>query len=382
MIDGALRIASLEAVTAKFQLEHALRVGNNIVSEREYTFLSLSSADGIVGEAYSLTRGLPVVSVITRFLAPMVLGADISDPRSLHVERSRRIRPLDIDSCVRRGVSLIDIATWDLLGKTTEQPVYRLLGAAARTEQARGINVIGYGRDGESETSAFRRMERYMTERGDLIKMAGHSDFSALGRLARFLNRDAATGPNVALDMAWILYGRELTKDLRSHVDESLVYWLEDPVHAEDRDELRSVRSDWVGKIAVGDDVSCLSPVLNAVSGGFIDIPRIDSTTVGGLTSAVEACRSTDLADVPVSPHIYPEIHSHLAAACANVKFVEFFPDDGSLDASNQFMREREFSPSRPGATPSAVGLGMKLDWESIRRHAIASSILSEGGLA
>jgi L-alanine-DL-glutamate epimerase-like enolase superfamily enzyme len=124
--------------------------------------------------------------------------------------------------------------------------------------------------------------------------------------------------------------------------------------------------------------VSCITPVFDAVNRGLADIARIDSTTVGGLTGAVAACRSPYLKNVPVSPHIYPEMHSHLAAACANVKFVEFFPEDGSLDASNQFMREREFSPLRPGATPSADGLGLELDWDSIRRHSVASYRLEE----
>jgi L-alanine-DL-glutamate epimerase-like enolase superfamily enzyme len=378
MIDGALRITSLEAVTARFPLESALRVGHNLVSEREYTFLSLFSAEGAVGEAYGLTRGLPIVSILTRFLAPMVLGADISDPRSLHRERSRRLRPIDLDSCLRRAESLIDIATWDLLGKTTKQPVYKLLGADQRTGLARGINVIGYAQDGESEKSTFDRMERYMSERRDLIKIAGHSDFGALGRLARFLSGEAGGDPNIALDMAWTLYGPELITALRTHVDDSLIYWLEDPVHAEDSNDLESIRSGWTGKIAVGDEVSCITPVFDAVNRGLADIARIDSTTVGGLTGAVAACRSPYLKNVPVSPHIYPEMHSHLAAACANVKFVEFFPEDGSLDASNQFMREREFSPLRPGATPSADGLGLELDWDSIRRHSVASYRLEE----
>jgi len=374
MVDEPVKITSCEIVTSRFPLQHALRVGANLVTEREYTFLKLASEQGTTGEAYALTRRLPVLSIFTEFLAPMVLGADVSSPSDAQFARSRRLRPLDIDGGVRRAESLVDIASWDLLGKSRQQPVHRLLGSATRSAEPLGIDVVGYMRDGEDEAALFNRLEGRSTD-VTASKVAGHPDHDALGRLVKFLAADRAE-PSVILDMAWTMYGPGAAAELSAHVPHDAVLWLEDPVHAEDRAALDAVRSAWRGRIGLGDEVSSIPAVMHAVLDGAADVMRLDTCTAGGLTRAVDTCRLPALAGVQISPHIYPEVHAHLAAACDNIAYVESFPADGTLDAGDRFIADREYAPEAPGSTPEWPGLGLTLDWESIRKHAVSASVL------
>src|SRR6202045_552226 len=100
---------------------------------RNFVTLKIVTEDGIngLGDATLNGRDLAVASYLTGHLIPLLIGRD-----------ARRIEDiwqyLYKGAYWRRGpvtmaaIGAVDTALWDILGKTLNTPVYRLLGGACR----------------------------------------------------------------------------------------------------------------------------------------------------------------------------------------------------------------------------------------------------------
>src|SRR5437870_6537906 len=100
---------------------------------RNFVTLKLETEDGVygLGDATLNGRELAVASYLSEHVLPLLIGRD-----------ARRIEDtwqyLYKGAYWRRGpvtmaaISAVDMALWDILGKTLNQPVYQLLGGASR----------------------------------------------------------------------------------------------------------------------------------------------------------------------------------------------------------------------------------------------------------
>src|SRR5918999_2654557 len=102
---------------------------------RNFVTLKLVTEDGVygLGDATLNGRELAVATYLTEHVIPLLIGRD-----------ARRIE--DIWQYLYKGVywrrgsvtmtsiSAVDMALWDILGKSTGRPVYELLGGASRDE--------------------------------------------------------------------------------------------------------------------------------------------------------------------------------------------------------------------------------------------------------
>ena len=87
--------------------------------------------------------------------------------------------------------------------------------------------------------------------------------------------------------------------------------FLEDPFAASDIRLTHELRRHLVTPIAAGEDIFGARVVSDLVNG--IDILRVDATTVGGITGAIEAINIAAAAGRTVFPHVFCPIHVHLA---------------------------------------------------------------------
>src|SRR4051794_548810 len=71
---SADHIESVEAVTVVLSIPRPLRLGPSSITRRLYTVVRVETADGLVGEAYALSRDAPVTATLNEQLAPLVIG--------------------------------------------------------------------------------------------------------------------------------------------------------------------------------------------------------------------------------------------------------------------------------------------------------------------
>src|ERR1700676_3161062 len=125
---------------------------------RNFVTLKLVTEDGIygLGDATLNGRGLGVASYLSDHLFPILIGRD-----------ARRIEDtwqyLYRGAYWRRGpvtmaaIAAVDMALWDILGKSAGMPVYQLLGRRSR----RAVMVYGHA-NGRDHGEAVEAVGRYL----------------------------------------------------------------------------------------------------------------------------------------------------------------------------------------------------------------------------
>ena len=99
-------------------------------------FIRIETEDGLsgLGEASPMEGGVASLAIITRHMAPMLLGKDPLDHAVLQEQMFHKLVKLGPDGALSGALAGVDIALWDLKGKLLGQPVHKLLGGAFRTQ--------------------------------------------------------------------------------------------------------------------------------------------------------------------------------------------------------------------------------------------------------
>src|SRR5262249_48041951 len=124
---------------------------------RNFVTLKVVTEDGAygLGDATLNGRELAVASYLRDHVVPLLINKDarrIEDMwQYLYKGAYWRRRPVTMTA-----ISAVDTALWDILGKTTNQPVYRLLGGASRE------SVLVYGHaNGTSIDNTIEAVHKY-----------------------------------------------------------------------------------------------------------------------------------------------------------------------------------------------------------------------------
>src|SRR5579864_8744625 len=89
--------------------------------------------NGLVGIGNAALAPRVTKQVIDLYLKPLLIGADPWDIEFLWQHMYRKTMAFGRKGIGMAAISAVDIALWDILGKSAKQPVYRLLGG--RTKQ-------------------------------------------------------------------------------------------------------------------------------------------------------------------------------------------------------------------------------------------------------
>ena len=94
--------------------------------------LEIMTDDGLVGVGNAALAPRVTKQVIDLYLKPLLIGADPWDIEFLWQHMYRKTLAFGRKGIGMTAISAVDIALWDLLGKSARQPVYRLLGGRTK----------------------------------------------------------------------------------------------------------------------------------------------------------------------------------------------------------------------------------------------------------
>src|ERR1700721_936063 len=97
-----------------------------------YLWVRIHTDEGLIGLGESYPNAEAEAAIVHSRLAAVLLGKDPSSIDRLWAEMFLAVSYSGWAGAEMRAISAVDIALWDLLGKTTGQPIYRLLGGASR----------------------------------------------------------------------------------------------------------------------------------------------------------------------------------------------------------------------------------------------------------
>lgn len=97
-----------------------------------YLWVRIHTDDGLIGLGESYPNAEAEAAIVHTRLAAVLLGKDPSAIDRLWADMFLAVSYSGWAGSEMRAISAVDIALWDLLGKATGQPIYKLLGGASR----------------------------------------------------------------------------------------------------------------------------------------------------------------------------------------------------------------------------------------------------------
>ena len=284
--------------------------------------------DGLVGIGNAALTPQVTKQVIDLHLKPLLIGKDPWDIEFLWQLMYRKTMAFGRRGLGMVAISAVDIALWDILGKSAKQPVYRLLGG--RTKPRIPVYASRLYSVELSEVAA--EAKRYKTEGYKAMKLRfgwGPTDGAAgMHRnldLVRTVRETVGDGIDVMADayMGWTLdYARRMLPLLAPFH----LRWLEEPVIPDDVHGYAELKSYGGIPIAGGEHEFTVYGFRDLLEARALDYIQFDTNRVGGLTQARKIAALAEAYSVPVIPHAGQMHNYHVVMASLNSPMAEYFP--------------------------------------------------------
>jgi len=270
-------------------------------------------------------------------------------------------------------MSAIDMALWDVAGKASGRPICELLGGAS------GLDVRVYASEVMPETAEeVRRIaERAVSDGYTALKLG----WGPLGRdldhdetLARAARDVIGPDRDLMLD-GGMAYTVKRAGELVRRLEDAGLYWLEEPLAADDYDGYRRLSDSVSVRIAAGEADAGIKPYRALVERGHLDVLQPDIARCGGFTVARQIAALQRETGVEVVPHCFSTgvlvaASLHFVATLDRPTYSEFSVADSPL--VNGILAEPFRLRDGKLAVPDRPGLGVELDWDAVERLRIA----------
>jgi galactonate dehydratase len=303
------------------------------------------------------------------------------DPRRIrgHIARLLRDGYWGSGPVVSSAVGAIEIALWDILGKSLDAPLYQLLGGAYRDSIDVYSNAWYFGARSADEFATRAQRATGMGFRALKFDPFGFAGFAITPRqLGEAIERIDAVREAVGPDVELLIeghgrFGVQSAIRIGLELERFKVAFFEEPVKPGDLDATRRVVDAVRVPIAAGERCYDLGQCEALVRQGRVSVLQADVIHVGGVMTLLAASALADAAHVSIAPHnaagpIGAAATLHVAAVVPNLFLQEMFaPDDAPWkDAIAQPALRIVDGRIEP---PSGPGLGIDLVMEEAERH-------------
>ncbi|WP_262268880.1 mandelate racemase/muconate lactonizing enzyme family protein [Microvirga yunnanensis] len=345
---------------------------------RRTAFVRVTTADGLVGygEASPMMGGEHSLGVIRDF-AESLIGADVMDQAVLQDRLLHKYVKLGPEGAVTGALAALDIALWDIKGKYFDQPIYKLLGGAWRTEIPFYASIGGNAARTLDET--VRVVEaRWKAEKPAAIKIRWdgdrtRQDYDIPGDIAKARAVRKLVGGDFPLAFdannqysvgGAIRVGRAL---------EELGYlWFEEPVQHYNVRAMGEVAQRLDITVSAAEQSYTLQAVVDMINAG-VRMVQPDIVKMGGITGLMQCAAICHAHGVELVPHQTQPLIGHAANLHVLATIMHLTKPAEFADPSTR-MHVACANPLKPEEgkfiVPSGPGLGLSIiDNELDRRR-------------
>jgi L-alanine-DL-glutamate epimerase-like enolase superfamily enzyme len=286
--------------------------------------VAVRSDEGVVGRGsagFGRAPGAPetLKRLIDVTLAPLVMG---EDPFFIKRIREKLWRETEYHGTVGLalfGISAIDIALWDLVGKAVGQPVYKLLGAHRdRVPAYAMVGWLNYDEDGLKRVCAQAVGQGYRA-----VKMqVGCPTLQEDIRRIEAVRSAAGEDVRVMVDANQVFNLSEALLRGRAYQDLGC-YWFEEPLPADDVDGLAELTARLDIRVASGENTYGKRAFRRLLQRRAVDILQGDLRRGGGVTELMEVAAMADAFNIPYASHGGGLVQLYMLAAMPNACYLE-----------------------------------------------------------
>jgi galactonate dehydratase len=347
---------------------------------RNLTFVRVITDEGIegVGEVRMLNHTDALLGYLTEAAPNHLIGHDPRDIEAL-------VRRMYLNDYARAGeiamsaTATVEMACWDILGKSLGQPVYKLLGGAVRDQikaYANGWYTV------ERTPDEFHAAAKTVLEKGyralkfdpfgsGFYEMEHEEKRRSIALVEAV--RDAV-GPETEILIE--MHGRfnpataiEIARDLEPFRPS----WVEEPVPPENLAALKKAADKINIPVATGERIHTRYEFRELFELQAADIIQPDISHFGGILETKKLAAWAEVYYVLVAPHnvggpVSTAANLHLAASTTNFKIQEHFNDFSEAWVKGVAPGNPEVADGH-FALPQGPGLGVTLDLDMLEEH-------------
>jgi D-galactarolactone cycloisomerase len=322
-------------------------------------------------------------TIIDTLLKPSIVGKDPFDVEVMWEAMYNKVKDYGLTGMTISGISGIDIALWDIIGKACKQPIHKLIGGCFRPKVQAYTTGLYFKDFKRLKEEAMEEAAAYVDQGFQAVKMK-----IGLGSIKKDIERVAAVrkaiGPDVHLMVdanhcfnvpQAINIGRELEK--------LNVYWFEEPISPEDGEGYVEVTRALDMAIAGGENEFTKFGFRDIITRRSMDIVQPDVCAAGGITECKKIATLAQAHCVQCVPHAW----GTAIGLAATIHFLASLPDCPPCLVPIPPMLEYEqtFNPFRDQLTsvkmthdkgwvdvPAGPGLGIDINREILDRYRVA----------
>ena len=379
------KIAEVRTHPISVPLEHTLWTAHEELKDSSVILVEVRTEDGIAG--YGQIHGSPQKSIcewVARF-GQVICGMEatasvevweelfaLTSPRpggiggrdGLPPPLPRSARPQ-----VMAAIGGIDIALWDIRGKSAGVPVYRLLGAEKRPIFTYATG--GYYRLGAPDKVYADELAGFVAAGFRAVKLK-----TGGGTVAEEARRVRAVREAIGRDTALMLdmnapYDLDECIAFARAVEPLDIFWLEEPLqwYLQPADFVRLAAATRI-PLAHGERELTRFTVRDFIATGAIRYVQFDATRAAGFTEALRVAALAEQHGVMIAPHTAPELHAHLVAAFPRCGYgVESHGDAARDPVSAGLYSSRAVVRDSHVHLSDRPGFGIEIDWDFVKRH-------------
>jgi len=375
VVDKDLRIKDVKAYPTSYPIPpgQSVTLGIGRAVKRDAVVVKVTTEGGLVGygESHHGRAHTAIAQLVNTTLRQLILGMNAADVVGCWNRiYSRQLASHGMGAGCAMAMSGIDMALWDIRGKATGWPLYKLLGGSARPVPAYAGGVsLGF-----QDPSALIDEARPHVEAGyKAVKLrVGDTPARDLARVAAV--RQAFGDELVILVDANTGYDLADARRAMPGFDELGVAWLEEPFAPHDHASYALARGFGRVPLAAGENHFTRYEFNRVIEDRSITILQPDLSKAGGITEVMRIAALASAWKLPINPHtcmtgINMAASIHLLASIDNGGYFE-----GDVSKDNLYRDRMVDTPYRVDADGNVrplerPGIGVEVDEAFIAAH-------------
>ncbi|WP_295501522.1 mandelate racemase/muconate lactonizing enzyme family protein [Limnohabitans sp. Rim8] len=382
-----MKIIDIKIHVLKSPLAEPFAFSQGWVRQRSATLVEVLTEEGITGWGEAFAQGLEppeiAAAAVQYALKPLILGANALDTEVLWHKMYHATRDFGRKGSVIAAISAVDIALWDIAGKTHHVPIHVLLGGAFRHRvqpYATGFyRVNGQGESARLADEAIRHLDAGFTAMKVKLGYGVEDDIQCMKAIA-----EAVEGRGITLMVDTNhAYGRAQALRLGRALDGYNLRWYEEPVVPEDLHGYAEMRNKLTMPIAGGENEHTLFGYRDLFAANAVDIAQPDLCSCGGISAARHIVTLAQAHGVAVNPHVWGSAVAQAASlqliAALPVAHHSLFAQEPLLEydcSSHPFRQHLITQPIQQSGgwvpIPEGPGLGIEIDRSIVERYRVA----------